>query len=192
MYPFSRIEKKWAKKWLDTGIYEPDLDKAKEPYYNLMMFPYPSAEGLHIGSVRTFSGVDVFGRFMRMQGYDVLEPIGLDGFGIHSENFALKTGKHPMDHAETSEKNFYRQLAYIGNGFSWNERLETYNPDYYKWTQWIFVKMWKQGLVERKKASLNWCPSCNTVLADEQVINESVRGAEQTLQKKNSNSGFSK
>jgi len=171
MYPFAKIEKKWREKWEETRIYEPDLDKAKKPFYNLMMFPYPSAEGLHIGSVRTFSGVDVFGRFKRMQGYDVFEPIGLDGFGIHSENFAIKTGKHPMDHAETSEKNFYRQLGYIGNGFSWDEKLETYDPNYYKWTQWVFIKMWEQGLVERKKANLNWCPSCKTVLADEQVIN---------------------
>lgn len=171
MYPFSKIEKKWSKKWLETDIYEPDLDKAKRPFYNLMMFPYPSAEGLHIGSVRTFSGVDVYGRFMRMHGYDVLEPIGLDGFGIHSENFALKTGKHPKEHAQESEKNFYRQLGYIGNGFSWKEKLETYHPDYYKWTQWIFTKMWESGLAYRAKTNVNWCPSCITVLADEQVIN---------------------
>jgi len=171
MYPFSKIEKKWTQKWLDTGLYEPDLDKAKKPFYNLMMFPYPSAEGLHIGSVRTFSGVDVYGRFMRMQGHDVLEPIGLDGFGIHSENYALKAGKHPSEHAKESEKNFYRQLGYIGNGFSWKEKLETYDPDYYKWTQWIFIKMWEKGLAYRAKTSVNWCPSCITVLADEQVIN---------------------
>jgi len=170
MYPFKDVEKKWTKKWLETGVYEPNLETAEKPFYNLMMFPYPSAEGLHIGAVRTFSGVDVYGRFMRMQGHDVFEPIGLDGFGIHSENYALKIGKHPMKHAEDSEKNFYRQLAAIGNGFAWDERLETYDPDYYKWTQWIFIQMWEHGLVERKKATLNWCPSCKTVLADEQVI----------------------
>ncbi|MBI2506902.1 MAG: leucine--tRNA ligase, partial [Candidatus Colwellbacteria bacterium] len=169
-YPIGKIEKKWTKKWLESGIYEPDLDKAKKPFYNLMMFPYPSAEGLHIGAVRTFSGVDVYGRFMRMQGHDVFEPIGLDGFGIHSENFALKVGKHPMQHAKDSEKNFYRQLGSIGNGFAWKERLETYDPSYYKWTQWVFIQMWKHGLAYRGKASLNWCPSCKTVLADEQVI----------------------
>jgi len=171
MHPFSKIEKKWSKTWLETDIYEPDLDKAKRPFYNLMMFPYPSAEGLHIGSVRTFSGVDVYGRFMRMHGYDVLEPIGLDGFGIHSENYALKAGKHPKEHAKESEKNFYRQLAYIGNGFSWKEKLETYDPNYYQWTQWIFTKMWENGLAYRAKTNVNWCPSCITVLADEQVIN---------------------
>ncbi len=192
MYPFEKIEKKWAKKWLDTKIYEPDLDKAKKPYYNLMMFPYPSAEGLHIGAVRTFSGVDVYGRFMRMQGHDVFEPIGLDGFGIHSENYALKVGKHPLKHAEDSEKNFYRQLGSIGNGFAWNDRLETYDPDYYKWTQWIFIQMWKHGLVERKKASLNWCPSCKTVLADEQVIGGKCERCETEVTKKNLEQWFFK
>lgn len=170
MYPFSAIEKKWMRRWLDSGLYEPDLDRARKPYYNLMMFPYPSAEGLHVGNMYAFTGSDIHGRFMRMQGRDVFEPIGLDGFGIHSENYALKIGKHPMEQAKISERNFYRQLKMIGNGFAWDERLETYNPDYYKWTQWIFIQMWKHGLAYRKKATVNWCPHCKTVLADEQVV----------------------
>lgn len=170
-YNHRKIEDKWNKLWLKNGIYEPDFKKAKKPFYNLMMFPYPSAEGLHIGAVRTFSGVDIYGRMKRMRGYDVFEPIGLDGFGIHSENYALKIGKHPIQHAKDSEKNFYRQLAMMGNGFSWDEKLETYDPKYYKWTQWIFVRMFKRGLAYRKKSPVNWCPSCLTVLADEQVIN---------------------
>ncbi|MDP3800284.1 MAG: class I tRNA ligase family protein, partial [bacterium] len=106
----------------------------------------------------------------RMQGYNVFEPIGLDGFGIHSENYALKIGEHPMDQARVSEKNFYRQLQMIGNGFAWNEKLETYDPEYYKWTQWIFIQLYKKGLAYRKKSAVNWCPSCLTVLADEQVV----------------------
>jgi len=166
----AKIEKKWQEWWLKEKIYESDLKKTRRPFYNLMMFPYPSAEGLHIGAVRTFTGVDIYGRFKRMQRYDVFEPIGLDGFGIHSENYALKIGKHPAEHAKDSEKNFYRQLGTMGNGFAWDERLETYDPEYYKWTQWIFVQMFKQGLAYRKKAAVNWCPSCKTVLADEQVI----------------------
>lgn len=170
MYPFKDIEKKWTKKWLETGVYEPNLKTAKRPFYNLMMFPYPSAEGLHVGNVYAFTGSDVYGRYERMQGFDVFEPIGLDGFGIHSENYALKIGTHPMRQSKISEKNFYRQLQMIGNGFAWNERLETYDPDYYKWTQWIFIQMFKNGLAYRKKSSVNWCPSCKTVLADEQVI----------------------
>ena len=129
-YDFQKIEKKWQKQWLDDGIYEPDLNKAKKPFYNLMMFPYPSAEGLHVGNMYAFTGADIYGRMKRMQGYDVFEPIGLDGFGIHSENYALKIGAHPMDQAKISEKRFYEQLKMIGNGFAWNERVETYDPDY--------------------------------------------------------------
>jgi leucyl-tRNA synthetase len=170
MYPFSRIEKKWQREWLLSGIYEPSLKRAKKPFYNLMMFPYPSAEGLHVGNVYAFAGTDIYGRMKRMQGYDVFEPIGLDGFGIHSENYAIKIGKHPVDQAKVSEKNFYRQLEMIGNGFAWKERLETYDPEYYKWTQWIFTQMFRHGLAYRKKQAVNWCPSCKTVLADEQVI----------------------
>jgi len=166
----SKIEKKWQAKWLKEKVYEPDFSSAKKPFYNLMMFPYPSAEGLHIGGVRTFTGVDIYGRLKRMQGYDVFEPIGLDGFGINSENYALKIGEHPMLLAKRTEKNFYRQLSVMGNGFAWEERLETYNPEYYRWTQWVFVQMFTHGLAYRKKSAVNWCPSCKTVLADEQVI----------------------
>ncbi len=169
-YDFKSIEKKWRKFWQDKKVYEPDLKQPKKPFYNLMMFPYPSAEGLHVGGVRTFTGVDIYGRMKRMQGNDVFEPMGLDGFGIHSENHALKTKTHPMRHAEATEKNFYRQLEYIGNGFAWDEHLETYDPEYYKWTQWIFTEMFRRGLAYRKKQPVNWCPSCKTVLADEQVI----------------------
>ena len=177
-YDFGKIESKWQKAWQEGKIYEPDLGNAKKPvqqargkpFYNLMMFPYPSAEGLHVGNMYAFTGSDVYGRFKRMQGNDVFEPIGLDGFGIHSENYALKIGAHPMTQAEVSEKRFYEQLAMVGNGFAWNERLETYDPEYYKWTQWIFIQMWKHGLAYRKKQPVNWCPSCKTVLADEQVI----------------------
>lgn len=169
-YDAKKIEAKWQKKWVEEGIYEPDLDRAKKPFYNLMMFPYPSAEGLHVGNVYAFTGADIYGRMKRMQGNDVFEPIGLDGFGIHSENYALKIGAHPMDQAAVSEKRFYEQLQSIGNGFAWNERLETYDPEYYRWTQWIFVQMFKHGLAYRKKQSVNWCPKDETVLADEQVI----------------------
>ncbi|MBT9171545.1 MAG: Leucine--tRNA ligase [Actinobacteria bacterium] len=170
VYPFSKIEKKWTDFWLKKKIYEPDFKKAKKPFYNLMMFPYPSAEGLHVGNMYAFTGSDIFGRFKRMKGYDVFEPIGLDGFGIHSENYALKINVHPAKQSKISEKRFYKQLLMIGNGFSWNHRLETYNPDYYRWTQWIFLQLFKNGLAYRKKSPVNWCVSCKTVLADEQVI----------------------
>ena len=168
-YDHKKFEKKWQKKWLEEKTYEPDLDSPKKPFYNLMMFPYPSAEGLHVGNMYAFTGADIYGRMKRMQGNDVFEPIGLDGFGIHSENYALKIGVHPADQAKVSEKRFYEQLQSIGNGFAWNERLETYDPEYYRWTQWLFVQMWKHGLAYRKKQSVNWCPKDLTVLSDEQV-----------------------
>ncbi|MFH0942893.1 MAG: leucine--tRNA ligase [Candidatus Beckwithbacteria bacterium] len=163
------IEVKWRKKWQEAGTYKVDLKGAKKKFYNLMMFPYPSAEGLHVGNMYAFTGVDVFGRFKAMQGFAVFEPIGLDGFGIHSENYAIKINKHPAGQAKISEKHFYEQLSRIGNRFSWEQRLETYGPEYYQWTQWLFVQMFKHGLAYRKKAQVNWCPSCKTVLADEQV-----------------------
>ncbi|OGY68846.1 MAG: leucine--tRNA ligase [Candidatus Harrisonbacteria bacterium RIFOXYD1_FULL_40_9] len=170
LYDFKKIEKRWRKKWKEEGIYEPDPSNPSSPFYNLMMFPYPSAEGLHVGNMYAFTGSDIYGRFKRMKGHDVFEPIGLDGFGIHSENYALKINIHPAMLAKKTEKNFYSQLDMIGNGFAWNHRLETYDPSYYKWTQWLFVQMFKHGLAYRKKASVNWCPKCLTVLADEQII----------------------
>lgn len=168
-YNPQKIEKKWQKAWKESRVYEPDFANAKKPFYNLMMFPYPSAEGLHVGNMYAFTGADIYGRAKRMQGYDVFEPIGLDGFGIHSENYAMKIGAHPAAQAKVSEKRFYKQMESIGNGFAWDEKVETYNPEYYKWTQWIFIQMFKRGLAYRKKAEVNWCTSCLTVLSDEQA-----------------------
>src|SRR5258705_12532996 len=124
------VQKKWQDKWLKEKTFSPDLNKAKRPFYNLMMFPYPSAEGLHVGNVYAFTGSDIYGRFQRMLGNDVFEPIGLDGFGIHSENYAIKVGRTPQEHAQISQENFYRQLHMIGNGFDWSRKLETYDPKY--------------------------------------------------------------
>ncbi len=168
-YNHQKIEDKWSSKWGDERVYEVDLEKAEKPFYNLMMFPYPSAEGLHVGNVYAFVGADIYGRYQRLLGKDVFEPIGLDGFGIHSENYALKIGKHPAEQAKISEKNFYKQLKMIGNGFAWENKLETYKSEYYGWTQWMFVQMYKNGLAYKKAAQVNWCGQCKTVLADEQV-----------------------
>ncbi len=165
-----KVEKKWQKVWETSEIFSPDLEHAKKPFYNLMMFPYPSAEGLHVGNMYAFTGADIYGRYTRMKGFDVFEPIGLDGFGIHSENYALKIGRHPAEQAKISEKNFYRQLHATGNAYDWSRTIETYSPDYYKWTQWIFVQMFKKRLAYKAEAPVNWCPSCKTVLADEQVL----------------------
>ena len=165
----SSFESKWSSWWIEKKLYSPNLDEPTRPYYNLMMFPYPSAEGLHVGNMYAFTGADIFGRYKRMLGHDVFEPIGLDGFGIHSENYAIKIGKHPAEQALISQERFYEQLKMIGNGFSWDHRLETYSPEYYKWTQWLFVQMFKHGLAYKASSKVNWCPSCKTVLADEQV-----------------------
>lgn len=169
-YDHVKIEKKWQKKWHKDKLYQPDMDKVKRPYFNLMMFPYPSAEGLHVGNMYAFTGSDIWGRFHRMQGLDVFEPMGLDGFGIHSENYAIKIGEHIRDVSKRTEKHFYEQLMMTGNQYDWTRRVETYKPNYYKWTQWLFLQMYKNGLAYRKKATVNWCPSCKTVLSDEQVI----------------------
>ncbi|MFZ1619566.1 MAG: class I tRNA ligase family protein [Microgenomates group bacterium] len=166
----SEIEKKWQEKWRKEKTFSPNLDTAKKPFYSLMMFPYPSAEGLHVGNMYAFTGSDIFSRLKRLQGFDVFEPMGLDGFGIHSENYAMKVNKHPMDLSKVSEERFYKQLESIGNAFDWERTVETYKPEYYRWTQWIFLQMFKQKLAYKKKAEVNWCPSCKTVLADEQVI----------------------
>ncbi len=169
-YAHQEVEARWQEIWEEKGVYQPDLKSAKRPYYNLHMFPYPSAEGLHVGNVYAFTGADIHGRFKRQQGYDVFQPFGLDGFGIHSENYALKIGSHPMEQAEKSEKRFYDQVKSIGSGYDWRHSLETYDPDYYRWTQWIFVELFKSGLAYRQNVPVNFCPSCMTVLADEQVI----------------------
>ncbi len=186
------IEKKWQKKWEEEKIYSPDLDKAKKPFYNLMMFPYPSAEGMHVGNMYAFTGSDIYGRFKRMQGNDTFEPIGLDGFGIHSENYAIKVGRHPKEQAKISEENFYRQLKSIGNSFDWSRKVETYDPSYYKWTQWIFIQLFKKGLAYRKKAPVNFCPSCKTVLADEQVIEGACERCQTLVVKKDLEQWFFK
>jgi leucyl-tRNA synthetase len=170
-YAFREIESKWQKYWERNKTNQPDLHKAPRPFYNLMMFPYPSAEGLHVGNVFAFIGSDIYGRTKRLQGYDVFEPIGFDAFGIHSENYALAVKQHPSELVPKNIRNFTRQLKQIGLMHDWSHAVDTTNPNYYKWTQWIFVQMFKAGLAYRKQAPVNWCPECKTVLADEQVIN---------------------
>ncbi len=170
-YTPHEVEAKWRDRWQQRRTNEPDLDRAKRPFYNLMMFPYPSAEGLHVGNLFAFTGADVYGRFKRLQGHQVFEPIGFDAFGIHSENFAIKVGIHPSELIPRNIANFTRQLTRMGGMFAWEHVLSTTDPDYYKWTQWLFLQLFKQGLAYKKKGSVNWCPSDKTVLANEQVIN---------------------
>jgi leucyl-tRNA synthetase len=169
-YDQNQIEAKWLKKWEETGLYKTDLKTAKKPFYNLMEFPYPSAEGLHVGHVYTYSGADTYGRFKRMNGYDVFEPMGFDAFGINAENFALKQEINPAELIHRTVENFRsNQMKRIGTMFDWSREVNTSLPEYYRWTQWIFLQMHKAGLAVREKSSVNWCPSCLTVLANEQV-----------------------
>ncbi|MBI2621016.1 MAG: leucine--tRNA ligase [Candidatus Levybacteria bacterium] len=169
-YDYLELQKKWEKKWKNAKIYQPDLDSAKKPYYVLYMFPYPSAEGLHVGHAFSGTGADVYARFMRMKGYDVFHPMGFDAFGIHSENYALKINDHPKNLIDRATKHFRQQFDSLGFSYDWSHTVNTSSPDYYKWTQWLFIQLFKAGLAEKKKALVNWCPSCKTVLADEQVV----------------------
>ncbi len=170
-YPFHEIEEKWQRLWEERGDHTADLAGAKMPFYNLMMFPYPSAEGLHVGNFFAFTGADIQGRFHKLLGYDVFEPIGFDAFGIHSENFALKMGIHPSELVPRNIANFREnQLKRMGAMFDWSRQVNTTDPAYYRWTQWLFVTLMKNGLAERRGGAVNWCPSCRTVLANEQVV----------------------
>jgi leucyl-tRNA synthetase len=172
-YQPAAIEDKWQRRWAEDGtnaVADERLLRAERPFYNLMMFPYPSAEGLHVGNMYAFTGADIFGRWRRLQGDDVFEPIGFDAFGIHSENFALRQGTHPMTLIPSNVANFTRQLRRIGAMYDWSHTVDTTDPAYYRWTQWIFLQLFQAGLAVKREAPVNWCPSCHTVLANEQVI----------------------
>src|SRR3989440_503917 len=169
-YDPASLEAKWQARWAERHTNEPDLDRAARPFYNLMMFPYPSAEGLHVGNMFAFTGADIYGRFKRLQGYDVFEPMGFDAFGIHSENYALNIGTNPAKLIPQNIATFRRQLRRFGGMFDWRHELSTTDPAYYKWTQWLFLQLFQAGLAYKKRAAVNWCPKDKTVLANEQVI----------------------
>ncbi len=184
-YSHKEIEKKWQAKWNADHLYTPNINAAVKPFYNLFMFPYPSAEGLHAGHAFSSTGGDIYGRFKRMNGYDVFQPMGYDSFGIHSENYAIKVGETPQVMLTRTTANYERQLRSLGHGYDWTRTVTTSDPDYYKWTQWLFVELFKSGLAYRKEASVNWCPSCKTVLADEQVIDGKCERCGTVVEKKN-------
>src|ERR1035437_9608048 len=170
-YDPAAIERKWQARWQAEGTNSPDIAGARRPFYALMMFPYTSAEGLHVGNLFAFTGNDIYARFQRLQGLDVFQPIGFDAFGIHSENHALKLGVHPMELIPANIANFTRQLERAGLMVDWSRTVDTTHPSYYKWTQWVFLKLLERGLAFKKKAAVNWCPNDKTVLANEQVEN---------------------
>ena len=191
-YNPNETEKKWAQKWTKERTFSVDLKKANNPYYALFMFPYPSAEGLHIGNFYAFTCVDVMAKYKRLKGFDSFEPMGFDAFGIHSENYALKIKETPKGMLKRTTENFKNQIVSAGLGCDWDALVDTTTPEYYKWTQWIFVKLFKKGLAFQKEALLNWCPSCKTVLADEQIEDGVCERCKTVPEKKNMKQWFFK
>src|SRR2546427_1922565 len=157
-YDPQAVEAAAQRRWEEQRVNEPDLDRARRPFYNLMMFPYPSAEGLHVGNMFAFTGADIYGRFKRLQGLDVFEPMGYDAFGIHSENYAISVGTNPAKLIPQNIAAFRRQLKRFGGMFDWPHQLSTTDPRHYKWTQWIFLQLLKAGLACRENASADMGP----------------------------------
>jgi len=183
-YDYSQIEKKWQKKWADEELFKTDEHSDKENYYVLEMFPYPSGN-LHMGHVRVYSIGDVIARFKNMKGYNVLHPMGWDAFGLPAENAAIKHGNvHPAEWTWSNIDNMREQMKALGLSYDWDREVTTAYPDYYKWTQWFFVQMYKKGLAYKNKSAVNWCPGCETVLANEQVVNNQCERCDSEVDKK--------
>ena len=166
-YDFSEIEQKWQSRWEESGIFHASDSTDKPKFYGLIEFPYPSGAGMHVGHIKAYSGLEVISRKRRMQGYNVLYPIGFDAFGLPTENYAIKTGTHPRVVTDRNIEKFTSQLKRVGFSFDWTRTVDTTEEDYYKWTQWIFLKMFENGLVFRDTALVNYCPSCKVVLSNE-------------------------
>ena len=165
-----RIDKKWQDRWYSENIFRADNDSDKPKFYTLIEFPYPSGVGLHVGHTRPYTALDVVSRKLRMDGYNVLFPMGWDAFGLPTENFAIKNHVHPAVVTKQNIQNFKKQSMSLGYSFDWDREINTTDPDYYKWTQWIFLKLYEHGLAYKKKMSVNWCTSCLCVLANEEVV----------------------
>ena len=166
-YDYISIESKWQKRWEDAKIFEASNDYSKPKFYGLVEFPYPSGAGMHVGHIKAYSGLEVISRKRRMEGYNVLYPIGFDAYGLPTENYAIKTGIHPRQVTDTNIEHFTAQLKRVGFSFDWSRVIDTTQEDYYKWTQYIFLKMFEKGLVFRSTALVNYCPSCKVVLSNE-------------------------
>ncbi len=170
-YNYSEIEKKWQQIWDDEQTFAAKDDYTLPKFYGLVEFPYPSGQGLHVGHPRSYTAIDIVARKKRLQGFNVLYPMGWDAFGLPTENFAIKNHIHPAEVTKTNVENFKRQLKSLGFSFDWAREVNTTDPQYYKWTQWIFLQLYKKGLAYKKKMSVNWCTSCKCVLANEEVVN---------------------
>ena len=170
-YDFKSIEAKWQKAWDDKQAFAATTDYTKPKFYALVEFPYPSGAGLHVGHPRSYTALDIVARKRRMQGYNVLYPMGWDAFGLPTENFAIKNHVHPAEVTKRNVARFKSQLKALGLSFDWNREINTTDPSYYKWTQWIFLQLFKKGLAYKKEMAVNWCTSCKCVLANEEVVN---------------------
>src|SRR3989344_2934329 len=170
-YNHKAIEPKWQKRWEQEGVFiAPDKPKADKKKYILDMFPYPSGAGLHVVHPEGYTATDIYSRYLRMRGYEVLHPMGWDAFGLPAENYAIKSGVHPKESTESNIKIFTRQIKSLGFSYDWSRELSTSSPNYYRWTQWLFLQLYNAGLAYKREAPVNWCPDCQTVLANEQVI----------------------
>ena len=170
-YNYTEIEKKWQDIWDEKGTFFATEDYSKPKFFGLVEFPYPSAQGLHVGHPRSYTALDIVARKKRLQGYNVLYPMGWDAFGLPTENFAIKNHIHPEIVTKSNVANFKKQLKSLGFSFDWSREINTTDPEYYKWTQWIFLQLYKKGLAYKKEMSVNWCTSCKCVLANEEVVN---------------------
>ncbi len=170
-YNYSEIEKKWQKIWEENKTFAAKDDYTMPKFYGLVEFPYPSGQGLHVGHPRSYTALDIVARKKRLEGYNVLYPMGFDAFGLPTENFAIKNHIHPSVVTKNNIENFRKQLKSLGFSFDWDREINTTDPEYYKWTQWIFLKLFENGLAYKKKMSVNWCTSCKCVLANEEVVN---------------------
>ena len=170
-YNHRAIEQKWQKIWDDEKAFAATDDYSKPKYYALVEFPYPSGQGLHVGHPRPYTALDIVARKRRMQGYNVLYPMGWDAFGLPTENYAIKNKIHPRIVTENNVKHFKQQLHSLGYSFDWDREINTTDPQYYKWTQWIFLKLFKEGLAYKSEMPINWCTSCKVGLANEEVVN---------------------
>ena len=187
-----QIESKWRKKWEETGLYKFHPERADKKLYVLEMFSYPSGAKLHAGHWYNYGPADTYARFKKMQGYEVFKPMGFDAIGLTAENYALKTGIHPQDSTLKNIATMENQLKAIGAMYDWDYEVITCVPEYYKWTQWLFLQMYKHGLAYRKEAPVNWCPSCNTVLANEQVVQGECERCGSVVERKNLTQWFFK
>ena len=187
-----QTDKKWQKKWEEKDLYKYDFNKKGEKFYTLEMFSYPSGAKLHLGHWFNYAPSDSFARFKSMQGYNIFHPMGFDAFGLPAENYAIKTGIHPEDSTRKNIETMKQQIKEMGGSYDWNYSVETCMPDYYKWTQWIFLKLYKAGLAYKKEAPVNWCDSCKTVLANEQVIQGKCERCDSVVERKKMSQWFFK